>query len=129
MNDLRRSIAEMKADVVEMRSALRNDHAQMAGKMKDDLGRFLLALRYDVSELRATVSKMKESFRDDHAEMATKTAEMAKTTKENLGTFAHDLSQKVAGLRERFSADIVGARRFWSGPSRAGRKATREAGR
>ena len=108
-------IEDMKTDVSHMQSDFRNDHAEMAGKLRDDLGTF-------VSELEANVSEMKAGFNNDHAEMARK-------LRDDLGTFVSELRQETTGLRGEFAADIAGARRAWFGPSPVKRGAMEEAER
>jgi len=128
-------IDDLKANVTEMQSGFRNNHAEMAGKMRGDLVTFVSGLENSVAEmktgfnknhaemarnlrdaledfvsnLKSDVSEMKDGFNEDHAEMA-------RNLRDALGTFASGLKNTVGGMRKEFADDIAGARQAWSGP-------------
>jgi predicted flap endonuclease-1-like 5' DNA nuclease len=98
----------LKDGVAGMRSGFRNDHADMAGEMKEALAKF-------VSDLKTNVSEMMTRFNTDHADMAEETTAWRQT-------FVSGLKDRVSGLCQDFADDIAGARRAWFGPFPAERK-------
>ena len=61
-------IDDLKANVTEMQSGFRNNHAEMAGKMRGDLVTF-------VSDLENSVGEMMDDIRDAHKKMASEQRE------------------------------------------------------
>ncbi|MFH2218410.1 MAG: helix-hairpin-helix domain-containing protein [Pseudomonadota bacterium] len=128
-------IDDLKADVTDMQSGFRNNHAEMARGLRGDLVTF-------VSGLENSVAEMKAGFNEDHAEMARNLkdalgtfvsglkgdvsamkagfnedhAEMARNLRDALGTFVSGLKDTVGGMRKEVADDIAGARQAWSGP-------------
>jgi len=81
--DLKHGMFEFKSDVADMQQGFRNDHTQMAGKLKDDLQMF-------VSGIKSTVSDLMDLFKNDRVEMA--------------GNMKVDLQVFIAGIEEYIAA-------------------------
>jgi len=100
---------DLKHDVAEMQSNFRNERADMAKRLIDDLVKF-------VSDLKADVAEMKGDFRNERADMA-------KRLIDDLRMFVSGLNKTVAGLRQEFATDIKEAHQAWFGASPAEHKA------
>jgi len=84
-------IDDLKANVTEMQSGFRNNHAEMAGKMRGDLVTF-------VSGLENSVAEMKTGFNKNHAEMA-------RNLRDALEDFVSDLKGDVSEMKDGFNED------------------------
>jgi len=91
------------------------------GRLTDGMTRLhgeIVALRHSregfVRGVRDDVSAMRADFRSAHAEMA----QEARTGRQ---AFVSHMRETVAGLREGFASDLIGARQAWFGRSRVTR--------
>ena len=108
IHDLGQNVAEMKAN-------LRRDHSEMARRTKAERQIF-------VKDLGQEVETLLQGFRRAHKGMAQKTkAERLSAVKQ--------IKVCVGGMCQEFAQDLAGARRAWSGPSPAERRAKAEAER
>lgn len=108
IHDLGQNVAEMKAN-------LRRDHSEMTRRTKAERQIF-------VKDLGQEVETLLKGFRRAHQGMARKTkAERLAAVKQ--------IKVCVGGMCQEFAQDLAGARRAWSGPSSAERRAKVEAER
>jgi len=112
LSDLRDGVTELQSNVTDMLEGFKNDRAEMAGKLKNDLHTFMAGVNECVSDLKEGVSDMEEGFRDDHAEMAAK-------LRDDLGKFAWGIRSHVSDMKEKFK----GEHDHMAGKSKAEREA------
>ncbi len=108
-------IQDLGQDVAAMKANLNRAHNEMAQATKGERQDFIQALGHEVASLRA-------GFRRAHQEMSRETR--AKRLKA-----VGDLKICVGGMCREFALDLAGARRAWSGPTPAERRAKAEAQR
>jgi len=106
ISDLKEFVTELAQNANATRAGFRNDHAEMAEKLKDNLGAF-------VSGLKSGVYNMMAGFRRNRAEMAAMTSTERKMFLSELRQSVSDLRHEIAFLRNKFAADISGARQVW----------------
>ena len=89
-------ITELKDDVADMKAGFNSDHADMAKKLRDDLGTFISKLGDDVADMKA-------GFNSDHADMAKKLRDDFDTFISKLKNTdtAAKLSQMIPDLEDR----------------------------
>ncbi len=108
-------IHDLGQNVAEMQANLRRDHSEMARRTKAERQIF-------VRDLGQEVETLLHGFRRAHKGMARKTkAERLAAVKQ--------IKVCVRGMCQEFAHDLAGARRAWSGPSPAERRAAAEAER
>ncbi len=115
---LKRGAAVIRGNVLEMRTAFRGAHAEMAGRTKAERVAFVSGLERTVGDLRRQISGAH--------------AEMARRTKAERTAFVSGLKKMVMDLREEFADDLAGARLAWLGPrehAEVRRRAKKEAER
>lgn len=108
-------IQDLGQNVAEIKANLHLGHAEMARQTTAERQGFVKALGREVESLRT-------GFRQAHQEMA-------KKTKAKRLAAVNDLKICVGGMCRDFSLDLAGARRAWSGPTPAERRAKAEAER
>jgi len=102
-------IEDLGQNVAEMKANLRRGHLDMARQTKAERQDFVKGLDREVASLRA-------SFRRAHKDMARK-------TKRARLAAVNEIKLCVGGMCREFALDLAGARRAWSGPSPAERRA------
>jgi hypothetical protein len=108
-------VHDLGQDVAEMKASLHRDHAEMARRTR-------AARQTFVKDLGQEVETLLRGFHRAHKSMARKTkAERLAAVKQ--------IKVCVGGMCQEFAQDLAGARRAWSGPSPAERRAKVEAER
>ena len=103
-------IHDLGQNVAEMQANLRRDHSEMARRTKAERQIF-------VKDLGQEVETLLQGFHRAHKSMARKTkAERLAAVKQ--------IKVCVGGMCQEFAQDLAGARRAWSGPSPAERRAS-----
>ncbi len=105
-------IADLGQNVAAMKANLRRAHHDMAQQTRAERQDFLKALDREVDKLRA-------GFRRAHQDMSRK-------TKAERQAAVNEIKLCVGGICREFALDLAGARRAWSGPSPAERRAQAE---
>lgn len=108
-------ITELGQNVAEMKAKLRRDHAKMARQTKAERQTFVKDLGHEVETLLT-------GFRQVHKGMARK-------AKAERVAAVNRIKVCVGGMCQEFAQDLAGARRAWSGPTPAERRAKSEAER
>lgn len=105
-------IEDLGQNVAEMKANLRRAHHDMSRQTKAERQDFVKALDREVASLLA-------GFRRTHQDLSrkTKAARLAAV---------HEIKLCVGGMCREFALDLAGARRAWSGPSPAERRAKAE---
>ena len=108
-------IQDLGQNVAEMKANLRREHAEMARQTKSERQIFVKGLGREVENLL-------KSFHRAHKGMAQK-------SKAERQAAVNQLKVSVGGRCQEFALDLAGARRAWSGPTPAERRAKAEAER
>jgi hypothetical protein len=106
------------------------------GRLADDMARLSGDIRASrdarevfVNELKLSIAAMMAGFCNDRVEMNKNMKIEREYFIFHVKRSVANLRRTVAGLRREISNDITGARRIWSGPSPAQRRAKEEAER